>query len=50
MRAAEKDQPDPINDPIKLTDRKESLLRFLQEEPELTRKELAENSAVPTVP
>lgn len=33
---------DPINDPIKLTAREEKLLRFLHEEPELTRKELAE--------
>ena len=33
---------DPINDPIKLTVRQESLLRLLQEEPELTRKKLAE--------
>ena len=33
---------DPINDPIKLTEREEKLLHFLHEEPELTRKELAE--------
>ena len=32
----------PTNDPIKLTEREEKLLYFLHEEPELTRKELAE--------
>ena len=37
----DKREDDPINDPIKLTAREEELLRFLHEEPELTRKELA---------
>lgn len=33
---------DPINDPIKLTDRQRELLHLLREEPGLTRKQLAE--------
>lgn len=33
---------DPINGPLKLTEREKDLLRLLQEAPELTRKELAE--------
>ena len=33
---------DPINDPIKLTDREKQLLRLMRESPKLTRRELAE--------
>ncbi len=36
------EQDDPINDPIKLSDRERALLRQLRRSPSLTRRELAE--------